>query len=143
MARGCDLGQFPEREFIAGGQRSGRRRSDTAKFNGYGVSPGVETRYFTLQKTIDVIHRAAPRQRIFIVCKTPQDVLTLVRGDVPIQAVNVGNMHFAEGKRQIHKTVSVDDDDIAAFRELARLGVRCEIRRVPDESGEPVDRLLD
>ncbi|CRL46789.1 Sorbose-specific phosphotransferase enzyme IIB component [Sodalis glossinidius str. 'morsitans'] len=107
------------------------------------MSPGVETRYFTLQKTIDVIHRAAPRQRIFIVCKTPQDVLTLVRGDVPIQAVNVGNMHFAEGKRQIHKTVSVDDDDIAAFRELARLGVRCEIRRVPDESGEPVDRLLD
>lgn len=107
------------------------------------VSPGVETRYFTLQKTIDIIHRAAPRQRIFIVCKTPQDVLTLVRGDVPIQAVNVGNMHFAEGKRQIHKTVSVDDDDIAAFRELARLGVQCEIRRVPDESGEPVDRLLN
>lgn len=44
------------------------------------VAEGVQTRYFTLQKTIDVIHKAADRQKIFLVCKTPQDVLTLVRG---------------------------------------------------------------
>lgn len=84
------------------------------------VSDGVQTRYFTLQKTIDVIHKAADRQKIFIVCKTPQDVLTLVQGGVPIKFVNVGNMHFIEGKKQIHKTVSVDDSDINAFRELEK-----------------------
>ncbi|EYU13489.1 PTS N-acetylgalactosamine transporter subunit IIB [Photorhabdus aegyptia] len=106
------------------------------------VSDGVQTRYFTLQKTIDVIHKAAERQKIFIVCKTPQDVLTLVKGGVPIRFVNVGNMHFTEGKRQIHKTVSVDDSDMAVFRELEQLGVTCEIRRVPDEAGEPIAKLL-
>lgn len=106
------------------------------------VSDGVQTRYFTLQKTIDVIHKAAERQKIFIVCKTPQDVLTLVKGGVPIRFVNVGNMHFAEGKRQIHKTVSVDDSDVVVFRELEQLGVTCEIRRVPDEAGEPIAKLL-
>ncbi|MCC8457459.1 MULTISPECIES: PTS N-acetylgalactosamine transporter subunit IIB [Photorhabdus] len=106
------------------------------------VSDGVQTRYFTLQKTIDVIHKAAERQKIFIVCKTPQDVLTLVKGGVPIRFVNVGNMHFSEGKRQIHKTVSVDDSDVVVFRELEQLGVTCEIRRVPDEAGEPIAKLL-
>ncbi|WP_445496907.1 PTS N-acetylgalactosamine transporter subunit IIB [Photorhabdus sp. SF281] len=106
------------------------------------VSDGIQTRYFTLQKTIDVIHKAAERQKIFIVCKTPQDVLTLVKGGVPIRFVNVGNMHFAEGKRQIHKTVSVDDSDVVIFRELEQLGVTCEIRRVPDEAGELIDKLL-
>ena len=106
------------------------------------VADGVQTRYFTLQKTIDVIHKAADRQKIFLVCKTPQDVLTLVRGGVPIQFVNVGNMHFSEGKRQIHKTVSVDDDDVAAFQALSSLGIACEIRCVPDEAGEPINRLL-
>ncbi|AIJ08886.1 PTS N-acetylgalactosamine transporter subunit IIB [Edwardsiella piscicida] len=107
------------------------------------VAEGVQTRYFTLQKTIEVIHRAADRQKIFIVCKTPQDVLTLVRGGVPIHFVNVGNMHFAQGKRQIHKTVSVDGEDIAAFHALAQLGIPCEIRRVPDEAGESIHPLLD
>ncbi|MEJ2792478.1 PTS N-acetylgalactosamine transporter subunit IIB [Iodobacter sp. LRB] len=106
------------------------------------VSEGVQTRYFTLQKTIDVIHKAAAHQKILLVCKTPQDVLTLVKGGVPIHEVNVGNMHFAEGKRQIHKTVSVDDADVQAFRELAALKVVCEIRRVPDESGDLVSKLL-
>jgi PTS system N-acetylgalactosamine-specific IIB component len=31
---------------------------------------------------------------------------------------------------------------VAAFRELAALGVECEVRRVPDEAGEPVGKLL-
>lgn len=106
------------------------------------VSEGVQTRYFTLQKTIDVIHKAAERQKIFIVCKTPQDVLTLVQGGVPIKFVNVGNMHFVDGKKQIHKTVSVDDGDVNAFRELENLGITCEIRRVPDEAGESVSKLI-
>lgn len=107
------------------------------------VSDGVQTRYFTLQKTIDIIHKAAERQKIFIVCKTPQDVLTLVKGGVPINFVNIGNMHFCEGKKQIHKTVSVDHSDIEAFRQLSQLGIPCEIRRVPDETGENITNLLN
>ena len=54
---------------------------------------GVATRFFSLQKTIDVIGKASPRQKIFIVAETPEDVLTLVKGGVPIKKVNIGNMH--------------------------------------------------
>ena len=42
-------------------------------------------------------------------------------------------MHFSEGKNQIHKTVSVDQNDIDTFRELAELGVECTIQRLPEE----------
>ncbi|RLR17885.1 hypothetical protein D8L93_05560 [Sodalis-like symbiont of Bactericera trigonica] len=41
------MDQFPEREFIAGGQRSGRRRSGAAKFNGIAMQ-GCITLLFTL-----------------------------------------------------------------------------------------------
>ena len=57
---------------------------------------GVATRFFSLQKTIDVIGKASPRQKIFIVAETPEDVLTLVKGGVPIKNVNIGNMHMSE-----------------------------------------------
>ncbi|MGL5614712.1 MAG: PTS N-acetylgalactosamine transporter subunit IIB [Sarcina sp.] len=96
----------------------------------------IQTRFFTLDKTIKVIHKAAPRQKIFLVCKTPQDVLTLVEGGVPITEVNIGNMHFAEGKTQIASTVSVDDSDKKAIRALIDKGIKVEVRRVPDESVE-------
>lgn len=96
----------------------------------------VATRFFTLQKTIDVIHKAADRQKIFIVCKTPQDVLELVEGGVPIKEVNIGNMHYAEGKEQITSTVSIDEEDKKTFKKLNELGVKLDIRGVPDDRGK-------
>ena len=93
----------------------------------------IQTRFFTLDKTINIINKAAERQKIFIVCATPQDVLKLVKGGVPIDKVNIGNMHFKKGKKQISSTVFMDEDDLNAFRELNKLGVKLEIRRVPEE----------
>lgn len=102
----------------------------------------IGTRYFTLQKTIDVIHMASEAQLIFMVCRTPQDVLKLVEGGVPIKKVNIGNMHFSEGKQQVTSTVSLDESDKEAFRKLHKLGVQLEIRRVPDERAEDILKFL-
>ena len=99
-------------------------------------------RYWTLVKTISTIHKASDKQLIFIVCETPQDVLKLVEGGVPIKKVNIGNMHMADGKRQVAGSVAVDDDDVAAFAKLRDLGVELEIRRVPAESAESIDKLF-
>ena len=95
-----------------------------------------------LQKTIDIISKAADRQLIFIICENPQDVLRLVEGGVPIKKVNIGNMHMAEGKRQVATSVAVDDDDVATFRKLQDLGVELEIKRVPDTPAESTEKLF-
>lgn len=94
---------------------------------------GMETRYFSVQKTIDIIHTATPEQKIILIVGTPKDAVRLAKGGVPFTEVNVGNMHFAEGKQQIHKTVSVDKYDIAAFKDLAEMGIECSIQTVPQE----------
>ena len=103
---------------------------------------GVATRFFSLQKTIDVIHKASPKQHIFLVAENPSDVLTLVKGGVPIRTVNIGNMHMSEGKRQVATSVAVDDADVAAFKELQDLGVELEIRRVPSTPAEDSNKLF-
>ena len=103
---------------------------------------GVATRFFSLQKTIDVIHKASPKQHIFLVAENPSDVLTLVKGGVPIRKVNIGTMHMSEGKRQVATSVAVDDADVAAFKELQDLGVELEIRRVPSTPAEDINKLF-
>ena len=103
---------------------------------------GVATRFFSIDHTIEIIGKASPKQKIFIVADSPQDVLRLVRGGVPIKKVNIGNMHMAEGKRQVATTVAVDDEDVAAFRELQERGVELEIRRVPTTPVEDVSKLF-
>ncbi len=92
------------------------------------LAEGIAVRFWTLQKVIDNIHRAADRQKILLVCKTPADFLTLVKGGVPVNRINVGNMHYANGKQQIAKTVSVDAGDIAAFNDLKPLGWNASFR---------------
>lgn len=102
----------------------------------------AQTRYFTIQKTCEIIGKASPQQHIAIICETPQDVLRLVEGGVPIKKVNIGNMHMADGKRQVATSVAVDDDDVACFKKLQELGVELEIKRVPDIAAEDVNKLF-
>ena len=68
--------------------------------------------------------------------------LKLVEGGVPIKKVNIGNMHMAEGKRQVATSVAVNDEDVAAFKKLMDLGVELEIKRVPDTPAESIDKLF-
>ncbi|MCI5840141.1 MAG: PTS galactosamine transporter subunit IIB [Peptoniphilaceae bacterium] len=103
---------------------------------------GVATRYFSIEKTIAVIGKAADRQKIFIICENPQDVLRLIEGGVPIDKVNVGNMHMSEGKRQVATSVAVDDDDVDAFRKIKEKGVELFIQRVPTIAKEDVSKIL-
>lgn len=102
----------------------------------------AQTRYFTIEKTCAIIDKASDAQKIFIICETPEDVLRLVEGGVPIKKVNVGNMHMSEGKRQVAGSVAVDDEDVAAFKKLQALGVELEIRRIPTLPSEDVSKLL-
>ena len=102
----------------------------------------AQTRFFSIEKTINIIGRASPNQHIAIICETPQDVLKLVEGGVPIKKVNIGNMHMADGKRQVATSVAVNDDDVACFRKLQELGVELEIKRVPDTPAESIEKLF-
>jgi PTS system N-acetylgalactosamine-specific IIB component len=50
------------------------------------LAEGIAVRFWSLQKTIDNIHRAADRQKILLVCRTPTDFLKLVEGGCPSHA---------------------------------------------------------
>lgn len=106
------------------------------------LAEGISIRFWSVQKTIDTIHKASERQKILLVCNSPADFRKLVEGGVPITEINVGNMHYAEGKKQIAKTVSVNANDIDHFHTLKALGVSCTIQGVPTESATDIFTLL-
>jgi PTS system N-acetylgalactosamine-specific IIB component len=102
----------------------------------------AQTRYFDIAKTIAIIGKASPNQKIFLILETPQDALKLVEGGVPIDVLNIGNMHMKEGKRQVATSVAVDDDDVATFKKLQDHGVKLEIQRTPTTAKEDVSKLF-
>ena len=66
-------------------------------------------------------------------------VRALVEGGVPIKELNVGNMHYSDGKRQISKKVYVNDQDLEDLKFIENAGVDVYIQDVP---GDTKERLL-
>lgn len=104
---------------------------------------GVWTRFFSVQRTVDIVHTATPRQLILIMVASPSDALALVKGGVPIAKISIGRMQAGEGKRPVTPAVAVDNADIAAFKELQELGIELEIRYLPSFAPDPIGNLFN
>lgn len=104
---------------------------------------GVWTRFFSVQRTVDIIHTATPRQWILIMVASPTDALALVKGGVPITKISIGHMQAGEGKRPITPAVAVSDADVAALKELQALGIELEIRYLPSSNPDPIGNLFN
>ena len=104
----------------------------TADTYGFGI------RFFSIEKTIAIIAKAAPHQKIFLICRTPAIVRKLIEGGLSLKDVNVGNMHFSEGKKQISSKVYVDDSDLDDLRFIKRSGINLFIQDVPGDAKEGV-----
>ncbi len=56
------------------------------------------------------------------------------------KSVNIGGMAFKQGKTQVNNAVSVDQEDIEAFRKLNERGIELEVRKV---SNDPRLKMMD
>lgn len=106
--------------------------SITAETYGFGI------RFFSIDKTINVIGKAAPHQKIFLICRTPQTVRRLLEGGIQLNDVNVGNMHFSEGKKQISSKVYVNEQDLNDLHFIKKQGVHIFIQDVPGDQKEQI-----
>lgn len=96
------------------------------------VPSSVAMRFFSIQKVIDVISKANPAQVIFLVVKDTQDALALVRGNVPIKEINLGNIHNAPGKQHVTRSIFLGKEDKDAIREMhEKFGVNFNTRTTP------------
>ena len=99
---------------------------------------GTSLECLTLSETAAAWNSKSWREgRVLVLVSGPHDVQTLVQKGVPIRSVNVGGMHFKEGRLQMLKAVSLDDHDVSVFKTLASKNIVLEARPLPLD--EPID----
>ena len=103
--------------------------------------PGMKVNVVSLEKAVAVYHNPQYQdETVFYLFTNPHDVLTMVRQGVQIATLNIGGMAWRPGKKQLTKAVSLDPQDIQAFRELDKLGVKLDLRVV---ASDPSVNILD
>ncbi len=101
-------------------------------------SSGAGVRFFTIEHTAEIIHLAAPEQKIFLVVRNPQSARALFDLGVDLKEVNVGNMHFTPGKKELSKKVYVDAQDEEDLHYIASKGVPVFIQDIPGTTKTPI-----
>ena len=61
-------------------------------------------------------------------------MLAVVDAGVPLDTVNVGSMAHSTGKVMVNKVLSMDEKDVETFEKLRDLGVKFDVRKVPNDS---------
>jgi PTS system N-acetylgalactosamine-specific IIB component len=107
------------------------------------IPRGIQTRFFSIEKTINTIHKASDTQRIMLIVQNSQDLLLLVNGGVPVVEAILGNIHMKEGKRQISVSVAVDDKDVENFKSLHHKNIQLHIQRMPSEAKIVLSELIE
>ena len=107
------------------------------------VPPGVTAHVVSVDKMMRVYNNPEyAGDKVMLLFTNPTDALDLVRRGVPIKSINIGGMAYKEGRVMLDTSVSVDEKDIEAFKELDSRGIELEVRKVASDKKVPVLQLI-
>lgn len=109
-----------------------------------GVPPHITVQFSGVEEAVSRLGewQADPRKGI-VLTGDVASMLALVRGaNGVVREVNVGGVHFRDGRREKLRYVYLNDEEAAQLRELAGAGVRVTAQDVPTGRRVPLEELL-
>lgn len=74
--------------------------------------------------------------------ENPEDVLRAIKGGINLKDINVGSMSYKEGDVNANNVLSMNQEDVDTFRELEKMGVKFDVRKVPSDAPGNMDSIL-
>jgi N-acetylgalactosamine PTS system EIIB component len=107
------------------------------------VPPELPVRILALAD-VDFAAIARSRAKVLVLVRDPVGLARArAAGLTPALApkVNLGNVHFGPGRRQVTPSVFLSDDDLRAVREVVAAGFEVEARAIPSEPPAGMDEI--
>lgn len=97
--------------------------------------PNVATSIISREKALQNIkNNKYAGQRVLIVVKSPLDILYLMDHGLAVDKVNVGNMSTRDDTHHVRPTISINQTEEDAFKELLNRGVEITTIMVPGDN---------
>ncbi|WP_250277825.1 mannose/fructose/sorbose PTS transporter subunit IIA [[Clostridium] colinum] len=105
--------------------------------------PGVKANVIPISKLLQIAEDPRfGKTKALLLFENPQDVLRVVEGGVKLDEINIGSMAHTVGKVVVSKAISLDEKDIETYEKLKELGVKFDVRKVPNDSRANMDDYL-
>ncbi|KPJ59144.1 MAG: hypothetical protein AMJ46_12335 [Latescibacteria bacterium DG_63] len=108
-----------------------------------GLAPSVKLTIAGLQRAANIVkQRASDSGKCILLVRTPLQALQLLDAGLKIESINVGGMHFSEGKSKLLPYVYVDRRDMEVLEQIASRGVKLTALDVPGNPSYDLTKLL-
>lgn len=82
------------------------------------------------------------KDNLLLLLSNPADTLRLLQKGIALTSINLGGMHYAQGKTQLLRNLSVNEADLEALFAIGAKGIEVEGRILPrDERIDVIDIL--
>jgi mannose/fructose/N-acetylgalactosamine-specific phosphotransferase system component IIB len=81
-------------------------------------------------------------EKVVLLVKHPQSVLVLMDLGLPVREVNVGGLHYRDGRERLLDNVYLDAEERAVMRELVKRGVALDGRALPGSRAVMLNSLV-
>jgi PTS system mannose-specific IIB component len=101
------------------------------------IPPGIGFQVLKLQTAAELLLPGGTGPQApatLLLLRDVRDAVALHEMGVPIPRLNLGNVHFGAGRRQVSPSVFLDAGEVEALGKLAAAGTQVEIRAVPSET---------
>lgn len=92
----------------------------------------VDSLFVSLEKIPDVINDLVGSSVIVLFSSCP-DAKRAFENGFNYDVLNIGNVHYSPGKKQISPSVALSDDDESCLKQLSKKGVELDFRCVPND----------
>lgn len=108
---------------------------------GLAVQPNVEVR---IQPLGDVDYPQLSRDEVptLVLVRDVKDARTTHDKGLQVGHLNLGNVHFAQGRKQISPSVFLSEEEVAELKALAETGVEVEARGVPTDRPVTMEEIV-
>lgn len=109
---------------------------------GLAVSSEVEVAIEPLAQ-LDFAQLSSDEVRTLVLVREVEGVLQARQRGLQVRALNLGNVHFASGRRQVSASVFLSQEELNRLRMLADEGIEVEARGVPTDRPVPMTEMVE
>lgn len=106
------------------------------------VPPEIEVKIETIEKAVEIIKNRQGNKKTMVLVNSLKDALRIIEAGIDVPKLNIGGLHYQEGKKAFANYIFLSDDDIQYAKKLIDRGVKLEGREIPGAPIVNLDELI-
>jgi mannose/fructose/N-acetylgalactosamine-specific phosphotransferase system component IIB len=110
---------------------------------GMAVPSDVKLKVKSLKDAVNILSRIDNKTSVMVLVASPREAFYILEQGIKFNSLNIGGMHFFDGKKQILSNVCADNTDIKFLYKIYQRGIDLEPRILPNDERLNIIPLIE